>query len=87
MGGDLHALSLEDIEDVALGGRSDVQPDTGQQAAQRAASREVGAAPDVQPPPQHLGAHRQSTEYMLTFLNLWAGTPCGLVGDLFDILN
>ncbi len=87
MGGDLHSLSLEEIEDVALGGRSDVQPGTGQQAAQRAASREVRAAPDVQPPPQHLGAHKQSTEYMSTFLILWVRTPGGLMEDFFDILK
>lgn len=54
VGGDLHSLGLDEIEDVALGGCSDVEPGAGQQVAQGAASREVRAPPDVQPPTQHL---------------------------------
>ena len=53
--GILHSLSLEEIEDVALGSCSDVQPDTVKQSAQGAASWEVRAPPNVQPPTQHLG--------------------------------
>lgn len=51
---DLHSLGLDEVEDVALGGRRDVEPDTGHQMAERAASWEVGAPPNVQPLPQHL---------------------------------
>lgn len=47
-------MSLEETEDVALGGCSDIQPDAGHEMAQGAASWEVRAPPDVQPFPQHL---------------------------------
>lgn len=52
--GDLHSLCLDEVEDVPLGGCGDVEPDTGHQMAERAASWEVRAPPDVQPLPQHL---------------------------------
>lgn len=51
---DLHSLGLDEVQDVALGGRRDVEPDAGHQMAERATSREVGAPPDVEPLPQHL---------------------------------
>lgn len=53
--GDLHFLSLDDVEDIALIGYSNVQPDTCHQMAQGAASWNVRAPPNVQPLPQHLG--------------------------------
>lgn len=54
VGGDLHSLSLDEIEDVSLGGGGDVQPDAGHQVSQGSASWEVRAPPDVQPSTQHL---------------------------------
>lgn len=51
---DLHSLGLDEVEDVALGGCRDVEPDTGHQMAERATSREVGAPPNVQPLSKHL---------------------------------
>lgn len=52
--GDLHPLSLDDVEDIALIGCSNVQPDACHQMAQGAASWQVRAPPNVQPLPQHL---------------------------------
>lgn len=38
LGADLHSLILDDVDNVALGGGSDVKPDAGQQVVQGAAS-------------------------------------------------
>lgn len=65
MRADLHSLSLYDTEDVSLCGGSDVKPDTCQQAAQRAASWEVRASPDVQPPTKHLERTENITAGMI----------------------
>lgn len=70
----LHSLSLDDIEDVSLCGGSDVQPDTCQQAAQRATSWEVRAPPDVLPLTQHL-------EHTDTAQNIRTGSIGEGVGD------
>lgn len=60
----LHPLILDKIEDVALGGDGQVQPDAGHQVSQRATSWDVRAPPNEVPPTQHL-QHTDITVYIL----------------------
>lgn len=87
---DLHSLGLDEVEDVALGGRRDVEPDTGHQTAERATAREVGAPPNVQPLPQHLhckeshGLHLpQYTSNMSQKMSLKQRQRCSLILTYF----
>lgn len=63
----LHSLSLQEIENVALVGCSDVQPDAGHQIGEGAAPGNVGAPPNVQPLPQHL-EHTEGEKMIILIL-------------------
>lgn len=70
----LHPLSLQEPEDVALAGRTDVQPDAGHQIGEGAAPGNVGASADVRPLAQHLErthSQRRSVSSFPLMVHVW----------------